>query len=154
MNKLLGQVLGESGDPIVQTPNAKQTGSSTKGDPMMNVNDLMNFAISAGGDLMKKPEGRVLYNTLRYHFGDKPAQDVMDSLYLFDKRDDVKGMSPEQKIDTYFTLYSDNKNVTDLKQKMNVIGGLGKPSAKFRDYPGKYVPGFGVSDGLAKMVTK
>lgn len=81
--------------------------------------DLFNSSIGSGVSPLSTKEGKVFLNS--YNGTDK--RDLINAASIFNQRDDVRGLSPEQRIDMFYRMPNNNPTVENYRQRTKNLSG-------------------------------
>lgn len=101
---------------------------STRTDPYYTLADQVNYGIANGQDPFRSPGTQGIGNA-----GIEGSRDLMTSMRIFNSRPDLQGMSPEQRITSFYDTQSNNPAVQSLKTKLKSLGQ--GPTTLYQDTP-------------------
>ena len=80
--------------------------------------DGLNYNIINGGDPLRNPYGRTMFDAMSSDYGRDEAQQVVTNLHLFRQRPDVGGMNADQRLELYHRLYPSRST-----NRLRLVGG-------------------------------
>lgn len=108
--------------------------SRTDDTGMVHLTDLANYNIASGSNPLQNTYGRIFLNSAGDVLGKGATQKMMDSMYLFSQRDDIKNLSPQDRLNLYYnTLNSSDSDVNAFKDKVKKLGT--SPVEFFKESP-------------------
>ena len=87
--------------------------NKTSADYDLDVRDILTGFVGKGKDLGKDDQSAMI-SRLGVILGKPQAQKLVNHIFLFNQRDDIKGKSLDQKLDTFYNIGSNDKDVDAL----------------------------------------
>lgn len=140
-----------TGSPIQKTPL----------NDMADSRDIISMFVGTGSTSLKDQDTSSAYNRLTQIVGEPLARKLATQAMVFNQRPDVQKLNPEQRVNHFFKLGSNDKEVSDYIGK---VGSLGTgPVDAFRNsallknsnLQGKYVmsdPGATAASGIVRSL--
>lgn len=106
-------------------------GYAQGGDPLADMSDFISHSVASGD--VNSDYSKNLFTNVQGQIGQQKARDLFNAIYLYNKRDDVQKLSPEDKITKFFSMRSQNSNVSDVQDKLRNFDY--SPTQAYRDSP-------------------
>lgn len=132
-----GMELEQFGDPVPY--------ATTFTSPEQNIYNKVNRLLVTGGNPMSSAEGKALLQS-KESGNQKKTRALIDNIGIYNQRPEVINMSPEQRVENYYQMVSDNPDVRDFKQSYKNYGS--GPTASLWNSPER---GQRASKSLAKQ---
>lgn len=117
------KVSPKTGDPVKGELNEKTTLNAHRAglDSNLDVRDRLAELVGKGNVLL--PEDKVaIYGNLVATLGQDKAQKVMNHAFLFNQRPDVQKLPLEEKLKAFYTIGSNDPDVSQLIAKSKALG--------------------------------
>lgn len=126
--KIKVRISKTTGDPIkggdVQQSTILSPGRTTT-DINMDLRDRL-MELVGKGNVLTPDEKSGIYSDLTNMIGQDKAQKLMNHAYIFNTRGDVQGLKPEDKLNAFYTIGSNDPYVQDVISKTKGLGyGIG-----------------------------
>lgn len=127
--KVMLKISPTTGDPIKGVQEIKGTTYSSPGkttiDRDLDLRDRLMEMVGKGNAL-NPDEKAGIYGNLSRLVGAESAQKLMNHAYIFNTRPDVQNLKPEDKINAFYTIGSNDPYVKDVIAKTKSLGyGVG-----------------------------
>ncbi len=112
-----------AGDPVKGGTEEKMILSPTRSKAALDfdIRDRLSELVGKGNNLL--PDDKVaIYKSLATTLGDEKARKVMDHAYLFNQRPDVQGLPVEEKIRSFYSIGSNDPDVSGLISRSKSLG--------------------------------
>lgn len=122
------RISPKTGDPIkggdVQQTTILNPGRTTT-DVNMDLRDRL-MELVGKGNILTPDEKAGIYGDLTTMIGQDKAQKLMNHAYIFNTRGDVQGLKPEDKLNAFYSIGSNDPYVQDVISKTKGLGyGVG-----------------------------
>lgn len=115
----MAKVLLRVGDPKKPTEVKEEAfygGGRTPIDQSFDIRDRLAELIGSG-NVLKPDDKAAIYGSLTSTLGADKARKIMDHIYIFNTRNDVKSLPVEEKIKTFYNMGSNDPDVMALINK-------------------------------------
>lgn len=91
-----------------------------------DVRDLLSMMVGGGNTSLTSDDGRANFSRLKGLVGEKAAQKLVTNATLYNQRPEVQKLSPEQRVQGFYSQGSSDPEISDyLKQGMGIGYGVG-----------------------------
>jgi hypothetical protein len=113
-----------TGDPVVGNIGDEKMILSGKRPPIVEKFDIRDrlFELIGKGNSLKPDDKAAIYGYLSNTLGQDKAKKVMDHAYIFNTRADVQKLPIEEKLNTFFTVGSNDPDVMEIIGKTKNLG--------------------------------
>ena len=128
-SKTMLRVAPTTGDPVKGSSDIKESTFISPGrttiDNDLDLRDRLMELVGKGNVL--NPEDKAgIYGNLTRLVGNDAAQKLMNHAYIFNTRPDVQNLKPEDKINAFYTIGSNDPHVQGIIAKTKSLGyGVG-----------------------------
>ena len=105
----MAKLLIKKTDPVVDTKVILK--GKTPADKQADIRDTLSYFAGRGLTGLIDEEARKQYATLVGQVGREKAQNLANSVFLFNQRPEVLKQSPEQRVQSYYSIGSANPDV-------------------------------------------
>ncbi len=100
--------------------------AKTPGDQTADVRDSLSYFAGRGLTGITDAEARKQYAGLVAQVGREKAEKLANSVFLFNQRPEILKQSPEQRVQSYYSIGSNNPDVQNTLNKVKSLGyGVG-----------------------------
>lgn len=119
----------KTGDPVKGSGEVKQSTYVSPGrttiDTDLDLRDRLTELVGKGNEL-NPDEKAGIYGDLRMLVGEDKAKKLMTHAYIFNTRSDVNGLKPEDKLNAFYSIGSNDPYVKDVISRTKSLGyGVG-----------------------------
>lgn len=131
IEKYLGQIADDPnnpGGPGKKEPTPAPAGSverkqfNSNDEANSYLGDMINYSLAHGGNPLTTKQGRIMFQTARGLYGDKVAHELLDQTIIHNQREDMKGKSSEDKINSFYEIVHGSPELEKMKGKISHIG--------------------------------
>lgn len=120
----MAKLLIKKTDPVVDTKVILK--GKTPADKQADIRDTLSYFAGRGLTGLIDEEARKQYATLVGQVGREKAQNLANSVFLFNQRPEVLKQSPEQRVQSYYSIGSANPEVQNTLNRVKSLGyGVG-----------------------------
>lgn len=121
------RVAPTTGDPIKEGTTEQQllTPGRTTIDRDLDLRDRL-MELVGKGNILNPDDKAAIYGNLTTLVGKDQAQKLMNHAYIFNTRQDVQGLKPEDKLNAFYRIGSNDPYVQDVISRTKTLGyGIG-----------------------------
>jgi hypothetical protein len=110
-----------AGDPAKPADNNMVLSSRSKLDTDLDLRDKLS-ELAIRGNALHPDDKTAIFGYLTNAFGRDKAQKIINHAYIFNSRPDMQGLSPEEKLKSFYTIGSTDPDVQDVISKTKNLG--------------------------------
>lgn len=132
LNSVLASSLAGGGgaDPVI-TENKTAGINKTVHNDLADGRDILSMLVGSGTTSLKGHDMNSNFNRLKQMVGAPLAQKLVSQAFLFNQRPDVQKLSPEQRVQNFFSIGSNDPEVAGYIKKSGYMGT--GPTEAFRN---------------------
>ncbi len=121
LNGYTGIPTTENDPPNEEAPKLIFRGQ-TPSDTLADSRDILSFLVGKGYTSLNDDDAKGAYKSLAKTVGDQQAQKLVDQALLYNQRKEAQLQTPEQRVQSFYDIGSNDKNVSAYLGQLRNLG--------------------------------